>query len=112
MNYQRNLKRLALACLLFLLVISIVAIKIQADTVRLLQKEVYALSKANERQQDLKPLTSQCRYEEYSKTDLIVLGQILAELREVKAGHFIRLDMNRDGLLDVLDLSLLEREIN
>lgn len=112
MNYQRNLKRLAFACLLFLLVISIIAIKIQADTVDLLQQEVNTLSKANEQQSALKPLTTQCRYEDYTITDLVVLNQILAELQEVKEGHFIRLDMNHDGVLDVLDSAKLHRKLS
>ncbi len=112
MNYQRNLKRLALACLLFLLVISIIAIEIQANTIDLLEDEVNTYQEVINQQSALKPLTTQCRYENYTITDLVVLNQILAELREVKEGHFIRLDMNHDGVLDVLDSAKLHRKLS
>lgn len=54
MNYQRNLKRLLLGCLLFLLVISLITIKIQRDTVDLLRDEVNTLVETNKQPQALK----------------------------------------------------------
>ena len=50
MNYYNNLKRLMIGCLLFLLVISLIAIKIQRDTIDLLQSDVYHY------QTDIEPL--------------------------------------------------------
>lgn len=109
---SKNKIIIIISCMLmFVSVISLVAVNLLTNTVNSLQSEVNTLVETNKQQQALKPLTSQCRYENYSITDLIVLNQILAELREAEEGHFIRLDMNNDGVLDVLDLGKLRNRL-
>lgn len=41
-------------------------------------------------------------------TDLVQLSQYLAELRELTPYQLYRADMNNDGVIDILDLALLQ----
>lgn len=44
-------------------------------------------------------------------TDLVQLSQYLAELRELTPYQLYRADMNGDGVIDILDLALLQIEL-
>jgi len=75
-----------------------------------LNNELQVIKTQNEYLLDIISSNSvQERYRDYTITDLVVLNEILVERTEATSGHFIRLDINHDGVLDVLDSAKLHR---
>ena len=87
----------------------VAALLININTIKLLRSEVTTLENIIVEQQAYNPMSTQERYKDYTITDLVVLNRILVEFIEATPGHFIRLDVNRDGVLDVLDSAKLQR---
>lgn len=104
MNYTKHLKILFTVCLFVLLALSLATINIQRHTIDLLVSNINTHETLNNA-----PHSVAERYRDYTITDLVILDQILAEFIEPTAGHYIRLDMNHDCLLDVLDSAILHR---
>jgi len=106
---MKHLETIMYGSAVFIVLCVVGALLINANTIKLLRNEVYTLEKVIIAQQAYNPMSTQERYKDYTITDLVVLNRILAEFIEPTAGHYIRLDINRDGVLDVLDSAKLHR---
>jgi len=107
---MKHLETIMYSSAVFIVLCVIGALLINANTIKLLRNEVYTLEKIIvEQQAHKRPLTTQILYKDYSNLDFVILNRILAEFIEPTAGHYIRLDINRDGVLDVLDSAKLHR---